>query len=156
MTCAPTAASAACCSGPDPARSSATLIGALWYHIEYETYDRALPDDTLRFHASFRCERRTAPVGDEPNVQLHAANNLTGDDNYVALDTGGAGHMIGLLLEIENPNGPIWYGEGDDMVFIDGERWPPSVHGTGTEEIFGAGACPTREYASLYSGFHLV
>ena len=28
------------------------------------------------------------------------------------------------------------------MVFVDGETWPPSIHGTGTEEIFGGGACP--------------
>jgi hypothetical protein len=63
--------------------------------------------------------------------------------------------MVGLLLEIENRGGG-WYGEGDDMVFIDGDTWPPSIHGTGTEEIFGGGACPSEEYASLYSGFHLV
>jgi hypothetical protein len=24
-----------------------------------------------------------------------------------------------------------WPGEGDDMIFIDGEQWPPSLHGTG-------------------------
>jgi hypothetical protein len=140
-------------------RGASTLggvIAAFWYHIEYETYDHALPEDVLRFHASFRCEPRTVPVGDEPNIPLHDATNLTGADNYVALDTVGAGHMVGLVLEIENPNGPVWYGEGDDMVFIDGERWPPSIHGTGTEEIFGGGACPTTEYASLYSGFHLI
>jgi phage protein U len=29
-----------------------------------------------------------------------------------------------------------WYGEGDDMIFIDGEQWPPSLHGTGTEDYF--------------------
>jgi len=42
------------------------------------------------------------------------------------------------------------------MVFIDGEAWPPSIHGTGTEEIFGAGACPAREYAGAYHGYHLI
>jgi hypothetical protein len=42
------------------------------------------------------------------------------------------------------------------MVFIDAERWPPSIHGTGTEEIFGGGACPNREYSGPYSGFHLI
>jgi hypothetical protein len=29
-----------------------------------------------------------------------------------------------------------WYGEGDDMIFIDGEEWQPSLHGTGTEDYF--------------------
>ncbi len=32
----------------------------------------------------------------------------------------------------------MWYGEGDDMFFIDGEKWPPSLHGTGTEEAHGS------------------
>ena len=42
------------------------------------------------------------------------------------------------------------------MIFIDGEGWPPSFHGTGSEEIFGGGACPTAEYAGPYTGFHLI
>ena len=55
-----------------------------------------------------------------------------------------------LHLQIHNIAGG-WYGEGDDMVFIDGETWPPSIHGTGTEEIFGGGACPAAEYAAHVS-----
>ena len=53
---------------------------------------RRCPTDVLRFHAAFRQERRTAPVGDQPNVQLHEGINLNGAENYVALDTdrGGA------------------------------------------------------------------
>jgi hypothetical protein len=131
-------------------------LGALWYHIEYETYDEPLPGGTHRFHASYRQERPTAAVGDVQNVTLHETPNVDGTENYVVLDTSGSGRMVGLLLEIENVQGTNWYGEGDDMVFIDGESWPPSIHGTGTEEIFGGGACPTDEYAGLYSGFHLI
>jgi hypothetical protein len=129
--------------------------GAFWYHVDYETYDE-VADDVHRFHACYRQEKPTQPVGDEPNVTLHQAPNLDGIQNYVALDTRGEGRMVGLHLEIENVQGPVWYGEGDDMVFVDDESWPPSIHGTGTEEIFGGGACPSSEYASLYSGFHLV
>jgi hypothetical protein len=131
-------------------------LGAFWYHIDYETYDAPLPSDVHRFHASYRQERPTTAVGDAPNVQLHDAPNLDGAENYVALDTDGEGRMVGLVLEIENVHGPVWYGEGDDMVFVDGESWPPSIHGTGTEEIFGGGACPSTEYAGPYTGFHLV
>jgi hypothetical protein len=94
-------------------------------------------------------------VGPQPNVQLHKGINLDGAHNYLALDAVGSGHMIGLLLEINNVAGG-WYGEGDDMVLIDGEAWPPAIHGTGTEEIFGAGACPAREYTGPYHGFHLI
>jgi D-arabinan exo alpha-(1,3)/(1,5)-arabinofuranosidase (non-reducing end) len=131
------------------------LLPALWFHIEYETYDQAPPPDALRFHAQWRQEKPTRAVGVHPNVQLHGGVNLDGADNYIALEAAGAGQMVGLLLQINNLAGG-WYGEGDDMVFVDGDTWPPSLHGTGTEEIFGGGACPAREYAGPYSGFHLI
>lgn len=130
-------------------------LPALWFHVDYETYDAPPTADTLRFHAQWRQERPTTPVGPKPNVQLHGGVNLDGAENYVALDAVGAGQLVGLLLEINNVAGG-WYGEGDDMVFVDGESWPPSLHGTGTEEIFGGGACPIGEYAGPYTGFHLI
>jgi hypothetical protein len=130
-------------------------LPAFWYHVDYESYDVPPPADALRFHAQWRQERPTRAIGPRPNVQLHGGRNLDGSENYVALDATGAGQMVGLLLEIDNLAGG-WYGEGDDMVFVDGEPWPPAIHGTGTEEIFGAGACPTREFAGPYHGFHLI
>ena len=136
-------------------RALGGALPALWYHIDYETYDTPPPQDTLRFHAQWRQERPTVAVGPRPNVQLHGGINLDGTDNYVALEATGAGQMIGLVLEINNVAGG-WYGEGDDMVFVDGDSWPPSIHGTGTEEIFGGGACPVREFAGPYHGFHLI
>jgi hypothetical protein len=48
-----------------------------------------------------------------------------------------------------------WYGEGDDMIFIDGEEWPPSLHGTGTEDYFNTAYCPTTKYDSPYHGLTL-
>jgi hypothetical protein len=81
--------------------------------------------------------------------------NLDDRNNYRILEAEGEGHVAGVFLEVDNVQGG-WYGEGDDMVFIDGEPWPPSLHGTGTEEIFGGGACPNREYAGPHSGFLLV
>lgn len=42
------------------------------------------------------------------------------------------------------------------MIFIDGEPWPPSLHGTGTEEIFGGGACPNTPYTGPYAGYRLI
>jgi hypothetical protein len=130
-------------------------LPALWFHVDFETYDAPLPADALRFHAQWRQERPTTAVGPHPNVQLHGARNVDGAENYVALDATGVGQMVGLHLEINNVAGG-WYGEGDDMVFVDGDAWPPAIHGTGTEEVFGGGACPTREYAGPYHGFHLI
>lgn len=48
-----------------------------------------------------------------------------------------------------------WYGEGDDMIFIDGEEWPPSLHGTGTEDYFNTAYCPASKYDSPYHGLTL-
>ncbi len=73
----------------------------------------------------------------------------------MVLDAEGHGHMAGFFLNIDNTMGN-WYGEGDDMIFIDGEGWPPSYAGTGSEEIFGGGAVPTDEYAGPYTGYHLI
>jgi hypothetical protein len=131
------------------------LLGALWFHVDYEVYDEPLPADVLRFHAQYRQERPTVPAVEPRDVTLHDAANLDGAENYIALDASGRGQMVGLVLGIDNHGGG-WYGEGDDMVFVDGDVWPPRIHGTGHEEIFGAGACVLREYAGAYSGFHLI
>lgn len=48
-----------------------------------------------------------------------------------------------------------WYGEGDDMIFIDGEEWPPSLHGTGSEDYFNTAYCPAVKYDSPYHGLTL-
>ena len=133
--------------GPEP-------VAAVWYHIEYERV-KSLPRDFGRFHASWHRVSPTHASGDEPNVTLHAARNVTGADNYVVLEARGHGRLAGIFLNIDNA-WDTWYGEGDDMIFIDGEAWPPSYHGTGSEEIFGGGACPTAEYAGPYTGFHLI
>jgi len=133
--------------GPEP-------VVAVWYHIEYERMP-ALSADLGRFHAAWNRENPTRAVGPIVNTTLHGAINDTGSDNYVVLDAEGHGSLAGIFLNIDNAQGN-WYGEGDDMIFIDGEAWPPSYHGTGSEEIFGGGACPTAEYAGPYTGFHLI
>ena len=42
------------------------------------------------------------------------------------------------------------------MVFIDGEPWPPSVHGTGTEDYVNLAWCPTQPYCAPYHGVVLT
>jgi hypothetical protein len=126
-----------------------------WYHVDYEENGTAARAEG-RFHAQWRRERLTkAPDEKMKNVTLWDGVNLDGRENYLILDAKGKGKIAGLHLEIDNVAG-AWYGEGDDMVFVDGERWPPSLHGTGTEEIFGGGACPCTEYSGPHTGFHLI
>lgn len=130
------------------------LLPAVWFHIEYEKM-ASIPADLGRFHASWNRESPTQAVGDVINKTLHNGTNITGDENYVILEAEGHGNVAGLFLNVDNQMGS-WYGEGDDMIFVDGEVWPPSYHGTGSEEIFGGGACPTAEYAGPYTGYHLI
>ncbi len=41
------------------------------------------------------------------------------------------------------------------MIFIDGEPWPPSLHGTGTEDYFCTAWCPQQEFQTPYYGIIL-
>lgn len=133
-------------------------IGGFWYHIDYEQLD-TLDSDMGRFHAQFHRENPTIVKGksalEMKNITLWNGENIGGDENYIMLEAQGHGQIVGLHLQIDNVAGG-WYGEGDDMIFIDGDHWPPRIHGTGTEEIFGGGACPSTEYAGPYTGFHLI
>lgn len=132
---------------------------ALWYHIDYDLIKEPWSSDVGYFHAYWNRENPTKisnniPI-DKKNLQEWTGRNLTGKDNYLILDIEGNGILAGLLLCVDNLVGG-WYGEGDDMIFIDDDTWPPLIHGTGTEEIFGGGPCPQYEFSTPYSGFHLI
>jgi len=129
----------------------------LWYHIDYEQLPGPLPDNTGRFHAQWR-HAIALPVreGNPKNTQLGNASvkNLTGEDNFVILEAEGQGSLVGLFLTVDNVVGG-WYGEGDDMIYVDGDR-APTYAGTGHEEIFNAGCCPDAEFWGAYTGFYLI
>jgi Protein of unknown function (DUF2961) len=100
---------------------------AVYWNIDYRAYRAPLPADTLYFHAQYR---QATPNRAFPQNQT----NLEGTDNYVWMETVGRGNFVGVTMSvIENADG--WWGEGDDMFFIDGERMP-SINGTGTEDYF--------------------
>ena len=56
--------------------------------------------------------------------------------------------------QLAETRGRNWYGEGDDMIFIDGEPWPPSLHGTGTEDYFNTAWCPQEPTPPLPRHHH--
>jgi len=126
----------------------------LWYHIDYEKYPSgALPENVGRLHAQWRRSiHPSIPAGVVGNKD---AKNLTGDDNFVILDAVGQGSYVGFFLIVDNVQGG-WYGEGDDMIFVDGAKWPPTFPGTGHEEIFNSGCCPDTEFWGPYTGFYLI
>jgi hypothetical protein len=80
---------------------------------------------------------------------------IEGAGNYFIANIEGKGHFVGINYYVDSPS-PIWYGEGDDMFFIDGEKWPPSLHGTGTEDFFNSSWCPKEIYMHPYFGYARV
>ena len=109
-----------------------------YFYVDYETYDNDLAADTGYFHAEFRRENPFGGWGHEITVNTPEANIINKgkeawDNNYVILDTKGRGHYIGCNISVTNFQG-TWWGEGDDMIWVDGYKWPPELHGTGSED----------------------
>jgi hypothetical protein len=113
-------------------------IGDLYYNIDYRTYSHALPAGTLYFHAQYHQAQPnhgwTADWLRNGNSQVDGKQNFTGDDNYVWLDAKGHGQFVGVTMSVVQ-NQDDWWGEGDDMFFIDGAK-APSIAGTGSEDYF--------------------
>jgi hypothetical protein len=57
--------------------------------------------------------------------------------DFDVLTAFGEGLLLGSTLHVANPT-TIWWGEGDEKVWVDGESFP-STFGTGTEDYFGFG-----------------
>lgn len=109
-----------------------------YFYIDYETF-AAPRGDRGYFHAEFRRANPFGGWGHEIKVNTPAANvinteRLAWENNYVVLETKGRGHYIGCNLSVTNFQG-TWWGEGDDMIWVDGYKWPPDLHGTGSEDF---------------------
>jgi hypothetical protein len=131
-------------------------IGRFYYYVDYVELD-TLPEDVGRFHAWYNHELTEAlPDGENELAMLGPQEkNTTGSGNYLIADIEGKGHFVGVNYYVHSPS-PMWYGEGDDMIFIDGEPWPPSLHGTGTEDYFNGSWGPSTLYSHPYHGYARV
>lgn len=160
------------CFFPMPFRKSARIeienqsdkdVGSFYYYIDYEKH-KSLPDDLLYFHAQWRRENPTKGYDTwhmEPHEMFVEAKNKTGAENYVIFEAEGRGHYVGCVVSVHNvmrnDNVHSWFGEGDDMIFVDGEKWPPKLHGTGTEDYFcAAWGFPSGKYDGLFHGISLA
>ncbi|NSW90551.1 MAG: DUF2961 domain-containing protein [Firmicutes bacterium] len=119
----------------------------MYFYIDYQEHN-LLPEDVVYLHARWRRENPCkASEGKDKGI------NLSDTNNYLILEAEGRGHYIGTNMSINNLQGG-WWGEGDDMIFIDrdGERvWPPDMHGTGSEDYF-CHAWGMQKVAHLYCG----
>ncbi|MEI7635437.1 MAG: glycoside hydrolase family 172 protein [bacterium] len=109
--------------------------GALYYYVDYRKYDKP-PAAAGCFHAVYR-----------------QAMPCEAGKPYTILEATGRGHYAGCNLSVEQ-NADGWWGEGDDLFFIDGET-TPSMWGTGSEDYFAGAWCFGKEYAFPYLGMPL-
>lgn len=141
------------CWIPMPFRKSAKIefvseqdypIG-LYFYVDWSEYE-SLPEDTFSLHANWRRENPFVTPngeGDPLYDEMLEGRNLTDKYNYRILYAEGRGTYLGVNMSIDNRTGG-WWGEGDDMFFIDrpegnrdcGGDWPPDLHGTGSEDYF--------------------
>lgn len=102
-----------------------------YYQIDWVRLEEQ-PQPAMYFHARYHQEY--PPAMGEP---------------YTVFAGRGRGHYVGTVLSSQNGIGH-WFGEGDDMFWIDGEE-TPSLQGTGTEDYFNE-AWNMRVHSSLYTG----
>jgi hypothetical protein len=139
------------CYFPMPFRKAARItitnegsraIDAFYFNIDWQKH-RSLPEDLAYFYAEYRQAMPTpgwtsdwklngdAKVNDKPN--------LDGKDNYVMFETEGRGHYVGVTQSILQNQGD-WWGEGDEMMFID-DKTKPTITGTGSEDYYLGAWC---------------
>lgn len=92
------------------------IVPMFYFHVDYRTYP-SLPPDVAYFHAYYRQER--------PARAGH---------NYEFLSIKGKGHYVGTVLSVVQTQ-LSWFGEGDDLFYIDGAK-KPQIYGTGSEDYF--------------------
>jgi hypothetical protein len=127
---------------------------SLYFAIDYVTL-ASLPANLGRFHAQYRQAAPCKGQIDNWNKQyepiVNDRKNLNGEGNYVFFEATGKGHFVGVTHAVEQ-NQDGWFGEGDDMIFIDGDA-APTINGTGSEDYYnGAWDFGLQAFANMHQG----
>lgn len=115
-----------------------------FFYIDYIEIKHPTPP--LLFRAHYNINSPTTTTDNKITIDVSS--------NYVFLDIKGyKGRYVGTILCVESHPDRIgkWY-EGDDMFVIDGEPWPPRLHGSGTEDYFGMAWGVHRPYQAFDHG----
>ena len=130
------------------------MVDAFYFNLDYRAHTHPLPAETLYFHAQFRQAQPNRGWTNEwtnnGDPRVDDVKNLDGKDNYIWMEAIGKGHYVGVTMSILQ-NQDFWWGEGDDMFFIDGDPHP-SITGTGSEDYF-LGAYDFGEHSFSYRLF---
>jgi hypothetical protein len=131
---------------------------SFYFNFDYITSPN-MPPDMGYFHAQYRqaapCEAWTKDWQNEYASPVGDKKNLTGEGNYVFFEATGRGHFVGVTHGVvQNQEG--WWGEGDEMIFIDGEDHP-AINGTGTEDYYNGawnfgGITAAQPFSYLHNG----
>jgi hypothetical protein len=103
----------------------------LYYQVDWRKY-ASLPNDVLYFHAYYRQE-------------LPAVAGR----NYSFLNIRGKGQYVGTVLNVLQTQ-ISWFGEGDDLFYVDGATHP-QLFGTGSEDYINE-AWGLRESSGPWTG----
>jgi hypothetical protein len=133
-------------------------ISAFYYNIDWQKHS-TLPDNMFEFYAEYRQAQPNQGWTDDwtanSNPKVNDARNVDGQSNYVMFEGEGPGHYVGVTQSILQNQGD-WWGEGDDMMFIDDEK-TPHILGTGSEDYYlGAwcyGNCGINPFGSTHPTF---
>jgi hypothetical protein len=114
------------------------MADAFYFNLDYRALSHPLPQNTLYFHAQYRQAQPnhgwTNDWVNNGDPRVDNAKNLDGKDNYVWMEATGQGHYVGVTMSVLQ-NQDFWWGEGDDMFFID-DNAHPAITGTGSEDYF--------------------
>jgi hypothetical protein len=133
-------------------------ISAFYYNIDWQKHQN-LPADIAYFYAEYRQATPTPGWTSDWNLngdaKVNNQPNLEGTNNYVIFETEGRGHYAGVTHSILQNQGD-WWGEGDEMMFID-DKTKPTITGTGSEDYYlGAwcyGGCGISPFGTTYPTF---
>ena len=120
----------------------------LYFHIDYQEYrDARGVADKGRFHAQWRHEQTRAIPESESG-----GKNVDGKNNYLFMEARGKGQYVGTILNVFGLS-TGWWGEGDDMFFVDGENSRATINGTGMEDYFNNAWMFQKEFNYPFIGY---
>lgn len=108
----------------------------LYYEVNLTVGDEH-DEDMLYFHAHWRRENPTT----------------LGENFEILPQIEGRGKFLGTHIGVieSEPNRGYWFGEGEVLIFLDGDDQNPTLQGTGTEDYIGTGWGQQR-YINRYQG----
>src|SRR5437868_8095707 len=120
----------------------------LYFHVDYQEFrDARIVSNKGRFHAQWRHELTRAVPESESG-----GKNVDGKSNYVFMEAEGKGQYVGTILNVFG-HSTGWWGEGDDMFFIDGESARATINGTGMEDYFNNAWSFQKEFKYPFIGY---